>query len=102
MFAALRRNRMIIAVLPRYVSPSPMSQSSSALMVKFVFARARYGVALHPRSHLSSLSFAAAAIVVQNPGRVVTLIHQEDWASFSGAVSFIFSVLSFTHKPNSK
>ena len=24
---------------------------------------------------------------VQNPGRVVTLIHQEDWAAFSGAVS---------------
>ena len=50
-------------------------------------------------SHLFALSFA---VVVQNPGRVVTLIHQEDWASFSGAVSFIFSVLSFTHKPNSK
>jgi cation transport regulator ChaC len=26
-------------------------------------------------------------VIVQNPGRVVTLIHQEDWAAFSGAVS---------------
>ena len=33
--------------------------------------------------YLSSFPFA---IVVQNPGRVVTLIHQEDWTSFSGAV----------------
>jgi hypothetical protein len=28
------------------------------------------------------------AVAVQNPGRVVTLIHQEDWAAFSDVVSF--------------
>jgi hypothetical protein len=33
------------------------------------------------------VSFVSYAVIVQNPGRVVTLIHQEDWAAFSGAVS---------------
>jgi hypothetical protein len=35
---------------------------------------------------LSSYSFRFT-IIVQNPGRVVTLVHQEDWDAFSGAVS---------------
>jgi hypothetical protein len=30
-------------------------------------------------------------LLVQNPGRVTTLVHQEDWAKFSGAVS-LFSL----------
>ena len=34
-----------------------------------------------------SISSFRFVVIVQNPGRVVTLIHQEDWAAFSGAVS---------------
>jgi hypothetical protein len=33
--------------------------------------------------------FSLAPYIVQNPGRVVTLIHQEEWDAFSGVVSFL-------------
>ena len=40
------------------------------------------------RSSLFISEPCRSVVVAQNPGRVVTLVHQEDWANFSGAVSF--------------
>jgi hypothetical protein len=36
---------------------------------------------------LSFVGLSFSPVFAQNPGRVVTLVHQEDWAGFSGAVS---------------
>ncbi len=35
----------------------------------------------------TSVTVTCRSIVVQKPGRVVTLVHKEDWDKFSGAVS---------------
>jgi hypothetical protein len=37
---------------------------------------------------LSFVGLSFSPVFAQNPGRVVTLVHQEDWAGFSGADSF--------------
>jgi len=62
----------------RSTSLPPLQRFSLSLCMDLCLtSRAFISVSIHPFS-------------AQNPGRVVTLVHQEDWAVFSSAVRFFF------------
>jgi len=76
----LRKSRTTTAVPPKYVYYSP-----SSFLRRVSRARAVDITPLLPHVLSLSLSLPAPLVVgpTQNPGRVVTLVHQEDWTSFS-------------------